>query len=60
MAMAVVTVTKNGIPVVDNTAGASTKKTGMRVSEATNGFGIPVVKVASNGMEVVYVPPNKF
>ena len=48
MALAVVTVAAGGLPVVDNTA--ATNKLGRPVSEAANGRGIAVTKVASGGM----------
>jgi hypothetical protein len=54
--VAVVTVASGGMPVVD-TAGAvaPAKPTGMLVTEATNGRGIPVTKVVGKpGMPVVY------
>ncbi len=55
MGMPVVTVASGGKPVTDVTAVAP--KAGLPVSEAANGFGIAVTKVASGGMPVVYVSP---
>lgn len=52
MGMPVVTVAAGGIPVVD--VSATTGK-GTPVSEAVNGFGRAVTKVAAYGMPVVYV-----
>jgi len=57
MALAVVTVASGGMPVADVTA--TTPKLGMAVSEAANGRGIAVTKVAAGkpGLAVVYVVP---
>lgn len=55
MSMPVVTVASGGIPVVDVTA--VPPLTGLPVSEAANGMGTAVTKVAAGGMPVVYVVP---
>ena len=59
MATPVVTVASGGLPVVDCTAVAPLR--GMPVTEATNGRGIAVTKVAAGkpGLAVVYTtaPP---
>jgi hypothetical protein len=55
MAKAVVTVAAGGRPVVDVTA--TKPGLGMPVSEAANGFGMAVTKVAAGGMAVTYVVP---
>jgi hypothetical protein len=57
MGMAVVTVAAGGLPVVDVTSVAP--KAGLPVTEATNGKGVPVTKVAAGkpGMPVMYVAP---
>lgn len=55
MGLAVVTVAKGGLPVVDNTA--ATFKSGIPVAEAANGFGVPVTKVTTGGLPVMYVSP---
>ena len=52
MGLAVVTVASGGLPVVDVTAIAP--RTGTPVTEATNGYGVPVTKVAALGMPVVF------
>ncbi len=52
MGMPVVTVASGGMPVID--VSATTGK-GVPVSEAVNGFGRAVTKVAAYGMPVVYV-----
>ena len=56
MAAPVVTVASGGRPVTDNTL--ATNKLGRPVSEAANGIGVAVTKVA-NGEPVIYiaVPP---
>jgi hypothetical protein len=60
MGLAVVTVAAGGLPVCDVTA---TTKAGMPVTEAANGYGVAVTKVAvvvGNpilGIPVVYVVP---
>ena len=51
MATAVITVAAGGLPVIDVTA--STPKLGLPVSEAPTG--IPVTKVAVNGLPVTFV-----
>ena len=53
MAVPVVTVASGGRPVVDVTA--TSPKLGMAVTEALNGKGIPVTKVATYGMPVYYL-----
>jgi hypothetical protein len=55
MALAVVTVASGGLPVADVTA--TTPKLGLPVTEATNGRGLPVTKVAAGkpGLPVTYV-----
>src|SRR5262245_54600578 len=53
MGMAVVTIASGGLPVVDVTSVAP--KTGLSVTEATNGRGVAVTKVAARGMPVMYV-----
>jgi hypothetical protein len=57
MGVPVVTVTSNGMPVVDVTGTAP--QLGMPVTEAANGRGIPVVKVAAGkaGLAVMFVAP---
>jgi hypothetical protein len=55
MARAVVTVAAGGLPVVDVTA--SKPGLGLPVSEATNGVGLAVTKVAAFGLAVAYVVP---
>lgn len=52
MGMAVVTLAAGGLPVVDVSA---TTKLGLPVSEAANGYGVAVTKVAGLGLPVVYV-----
>ena len=52
MGLAVVTVAAGGMPVVDVTGIAP--RTGLPVTEATNGYGVPVTKVAALGMPVVF------
>ncbi len=52
MATPVVTVASGGLPVVDVTA--STPKLGLPVTEALNGRGIAVTKVAGGGMPVTF------
>lgn len=56
MGMPVVTVASGGMPVVDVT---STNKIGTPVTEAANGYGIPVTKIGVNASKgaipVVYV-----
>lgn len=54
MGMPVVTAASGGLPVVDVSA---TTKIGRPVSEAANGYGIRVTKVAVYGMPVVYTSP---
>ena len=54
MGVPVVTVATGGIPVTDVTA---TLKIGLPVSEAANGRGVAVTKIASGGRPVVYVVP---
>jgi hypothetical protein len=56
MAMPVVTVAANGLPVVDVTAVAP--RQGLPVTEAANGKGLAVTKVTGGkpGMAVVYSP----
>jgi hypothetical protein len=54
MGWAVVTTASGGLPVIDVTA---TTKIGMPVTEAANGKGVPVTKVTSGGIPVVYVVP---
>ncbi len=53
MAVAVVTVASGGRPVVDVTATAP--KLGLAVTEALNGKGMSVTKVAAYGMPVAYL-----
>jgi hypothetical protein len=53
MALPVVTVTAGGIPVVDVTVGAPTR--GMPVTEALNGRGTAVTKVAAGGVPVTFI-----
>jgi hypothetical protein len=57
MAVAVITVASGGLPVIDVTATAP--KLGIPVSEAiavgANKAGIPVTKVAANGVPVTFV-----
>jgi len=55
MAMPVVTVAAGGLPVVDVTA--TTPKLGLPVTEALNGRGRAVTKVAARGMPVTFVSP---
>jgi hypothetical protein len=57
MAIAVVTVTAGGLPVIDVTA--TQPGLGMAVTEAANGRGVAVTKVAAGklGIPVVYVVP---
>jgi hypothetical protein len=60
MGLAVVTVASGGMPVVDVGADATmTRKSGTPVTEAANGKGIAVTKVAAGklGMAVIYVVP---
>jgi hypothetical protein len=52
MGMPVRTVAAGGLPVIDVSA---TIKTGLPVTEAANGFGVPVTKVTAFGLPVVYV-----
>lgn len=54
MAMSVVTVATGGLPVVDVTA-KNDAKIGKAVTEALNGKGAAVTKVASGGMAVYYL-----
>jgi hypothetical protein len=53
MSTAVVTVASGGMAVVDVTA--SVPKLGMAVTEALNGRGIAVTKVAGGGIPVTFV-----
>jgi hypothetical protein len=53
MAVAVVTVASSGMPVIDVTA--TVPKLGVPVTEALNGKGIPVTKVAAGGIPVTFV-----
>jgi hypothetical protein len=55
MATAVVTVASGGLPVIDVTA--TKPGLGMAVTEAlgTTKYGIPVTKVAANGVPVTFV-----
>jgi hypothetical protein len=53
VAVAVVTVASGGRPVVDVTASSPTL--GLAVTEALNGKGMPVTKVATYGMPVNYL-----
>jgi hypothetical protein len=53
MAVSVITVATGGRPVVDVTA--SSPKLGLGVTEALNGKGMPVTKVAIYGMPVNYL-----
>lgn len=55
MGLAVVTVAAGGLPVVDVTA--TKPLLGKPVTEAANGKGIAVTKVASLGMPVTFVVP---
>jgi hypothetical protein len=55
MVWPVVTKASGGIPVVDVTAVAPLR--GLPVTEAANGFGVAVTKVAVYGWPVVYVAP---
>ena len=57
MAKAVVTAAAGGLPVVDVTA--TKPGLGVPVTEAANGFGLKVTKVALGGAPVSYVvtPP---
>ena len=57
MGVPVKTVATGGIPVVDVTA--TTPKLGFPVTEAANGYGIAVTKVAAGqlGLAVTYVVP---
>jgi hypothetical protein len=59
MGMAVVTVASGGMPVVDVTPIASMTpiKYGVAVTEAANGKGVAVTKVAARGIPVIYVVP---
>ena len=52
MAIPVITTTAGGLPVVDVTA--TSPKLGLPVTEASNGRGIAVTKVAANGLPVTY------
>jgi hypothetical protein len=54
MAWAVVTVASGGLPVVDGTV-ANHKNIGIPVTEALNGRGTAVTKVASGGVAVYYL-----
>lgn len=55
MGLPVVTVASGGLPVVDVTA--ILPRTGLPVTEATNGKGIAVTKVVGKpGLPVVYAP----
>lgn len=54
MSTPVVTVATGGLPVVDV---GTTTKLGTPVSEAANGRGTPVTKVAASGIPVVYTTP---
>lgn len=54
MAMPVVTVAKGGLPVVDVT-GQNNRLIGKPVTEALNGKGTAVTKVASGGEAVYYL-----
>jgi hypothetical protein len=54
MAMSVVTVATGGLPVVDVTA-RNDPRIGRAVTEALNGRGTAVTKVASGGMAVFYL-----
>ena len=53
MATPVITVASGGLAVIDVTATAP--KVGLPVTEALNGKGIPVTKVAVNGLPVTFV-----
>jgi hypothetical protein len=53
MSTAVVTVAAGGMPVVD--VSATTPNLGMPVTEALNGRGIAVTKVAARGLPVTFV-----
>jgi hypothetical protein len=53
MARPVVTVASGGLPVVDVTATVPTL--GMAVTEALNGIGVAVTKVAAGGVAVTYI-----
>jgi len=53
MATPVVTLASGGRPVVDVTG--TTPKMGMAVTEALNGQGMAVTKVASGGIAVTYL-----
>jgi hypothetical protein len=55
MAKPVVTVAAVGLPVIDVTA--TKPLLGLPVSEASNGIGIAVTKVAIGGVAVTYVVP---
>jgi len=57
MGIPVVTVATGGVPVVDVTATAP--KQGLPVTEAANGYGIRVTKVAAGqlGLAVTFVVP---
>lgn len=55
MATPVVTTASGGLPVVD--VSATKPGLGKGVSEAANGRGIAVTKVAANGLPVTYVVP---
>jgi hypothetical protein len=54
MAMSVVTVASGGLPVVDVTA-LNHPRIGKAVTEALNGRGTAVTKVASGGLAVFYL-----
>jgi hypothetical protein len=54
MSMPVVTVATGGLPVVDVTA--TKPLLGLPVTEAANGRGVAVTRVAANGVPVVYAP----
>jgi len=60
MALAVVTVGSGGRPVCDNSGLSEKRFHGIAVSEAANGYGIPVTKVpqSKGGMPVIYVVPT--
>jgi hypothetical protein len=53
MSFPVVTVASGGLPVVDVTS--ITPNRGVTVTEAANGRGLAVTKVAANGLPVVYL-----
>jgi hypothetical protein len=51
-------VAAGGLPVVDNSAASPKALHGIAVSEAANGFGMPVTKVTGKpGLPVIYVTP---